>query len=71
MVRIAKDKIVHKRRSEEDARKALATLARGDEEQENAVILQDCLDELLSLRARTEEMRMFVQEWQTKLSRRA
>lgn len=70
MVKAASPKPVHKRRSEEEARKALLTLARGNQDDENAVIVQDCIDELLELRGRVEEIRIFVQEWQAKLFRR-
>lgn len=71
MVKTAKAKVVHKQRTIEELRIALATLAQDEQDDEYVAVLQDGIDELLALRTRTEEMRMFVQEWQVKLSRRA
>ena len=56
-------KIVHKRRSEDEMRKALA---RDDEE--SAFVLGDCIDELLEARQLIEEMKMFAGQWLVKLT---
>ncbi len=76
MAKIDARKAIQKRRTADEMRSAFATLltsvprALPQDSDDPAIILNDCIEELLEARAIIEDMRGFVTQWHARFTRR-
>jgi len=76
MAKVDPRKLIQKRRTADELRQALSALITSaprtlpQDSDDPMIVLNDGIEELLELRAATEEMRGFVQTWQARFSRR-